>query len=266
MSWSSLIGVWMADVLRKLRAPTADSTESDTVAQTVGHKSDAATEGATASLVALNRETLSQIGLPTADAATNADIADVVGNKADAANVTADQASLVGLARDTNLEAHEIEEHLHHNERWMSELDTPIGETDVASPVLTDTSDSPFSLTASASTNTFGAWRPILGSDNTPVQGGMVAFDAHRARVHSTTTTAKNFRIQLAFGTGTATEAFNAGDWTEFDFWHNNQTRAGPIEIGSKPKANGTKLWARVKTIEGNGTFAFFYGLHEYPQ
>ncbi len=203
--------------------------------------------------------------VPVADSAENETIRDVVGNKEDAASDTVDVVSVVGLIRKAVAMAIQIDGHHHHFERWMSEIDTPDGETDVASAVLTDTADKPFTLTASASTNTFGAWRPILGTGNTPVQAGMVKYDLHRIRVHSSTTTAKNFRIQFAFGTGTATEAFNAGEWTDEDFWHNNQTRAGPIELASRQQASGTKAWARVATIEGSGTFAFFYGLHEYP-
>ncbi len=204
--------------------------------------------------------------VPAADSSENETIRDVLGNKEDVASDTVDVSSVVGLVREAVAGALRIEGHHHHYERWMSEIDSPSGETDVASSVLTDTSDTPFTLTASASTNTFGAWRPILGTSNTPIQGGKTLFDFHQIRVHSTTTTAKNFRIQFAFGTGTSTEAFNAGDWTDLEFWHNNQTRAGPIDVGSLRQASGTKVWARVATVEGSGTFAFFYGLHEYPE
>ncbi len=206
-----------------------------------------------------------RIFVPDADSTANETSFDVIGNKEDAASDTADVASLVALIRKTVETVLWVDGHHHHFERWMSEIDTPNGETDVASSVLTDTADKPFTLVASASTNTFGAWRPILGTANTPIQAGMVKYDLHRIRVHSSTTTAKNFRIQFAFGTGTATEAFNAGEWTDEDFWHNNQTRAGPIELASRQQASGTKAWARVACIEGTGTFAFFYGLHEYP-
>lgn len=65
----------------------------------IGALTDAASEAAGASAIALLRALLARWTVPATDAIVNVDTSDVVGSKADAANVTTAQASVVGLLR-----------------------------------------------------------------------------------------------------------------------------------------------------------------------
>jgi len=206
---------------------------------------------------------------PDADSTDNILSRDVVGSKEDAASDTADQASLVGLARYNRKEIVEVEHHLHNYERWMGALSSPTGETDIASNDFTAAGHGVFSLATGASAYQYGSWVQILGSNDTPVDSEMVKFDLHRIEPDGgSTSNAVDFRIQIAFGGDTdGSAALAAGHYTEFPYWENNQTQQQPIDIMAKRWATGTKVWARAASIQsGPNTFAFWYGLHEYDE
>jgi hypothetical protein len=140
----------------------------------------------------------------------------------------------------------EIERHFHSYERWLGVG----GETENL-------------FVIDGGNLVFGSWTEILTAGMTPVIAGATHFDLHRVMVADCERTAP-YRVQFAFGSDPAA-AYTAGDFTELVYSPNltSQDRA-PMDINSRRKAAGTRVWARCRVNADTGTFSFLLGIHEY--
>ena len=209
--------------------------------------------------------------VPAADAATNVTMRDVIGNKTDAASRTADTISLVALARKILEEATEIETHIHSGGRWFGAAATPAGETHIADRVGAGAAGAEAGpLIVDAGNDDWGAWTQILGSTDTPTDGGAeVAFDLHEIHITAYEDTAQRYMYQIASQEDAPADDPGAGDvYTEDEFISggvgaNAATFSVPIQ--NMRVAAGTKLWMRLRAPNADtSTISFYFGIHEY--
>lgn len=165
---------------------------------------------------------------------------------------------LLGESNSLAYRVHEIERHLHSNERWMGLAAVPVGETHRADI------DSMIPFQIDAGNDTWGAWVQILGSDDTPIISGNVKLDIHRLLITEVETGKIITRIQIAYDSSAAA-ALASGNFTEIMIIPEKSTKENPFEIRF-PRVNiGTKFWARVwASGQNTHTVDFFFGLHEY--
>jgi len=165
---------------------------------------------------------------------------------------------LLGTNNSLAYKVHEIEKHLHNNERWLGLAAAPSGETHRADDgVMT-----PFRM--DGGNNTWGNWLQIAGDADTPVQAGMAKFDLHRILFSDVENTKTLTRVQIAGGASGAA-ALAAGDYTEFMETPEKDAKQEPVQFMMPRYAAGTKMWIRC-WVSGENTswIDFFYGLHEY--
>jgi hypothetical protein len=158
----------------------------------------------------------------------------------------------------------EVETHLHSNERWFEKAATPNGEIHVADRIGTVGGNGAFQI--DAGNNTWGTWKIVLGSSDTPADSGKTKFDVHRIEISGAERNAIYF-VQMAAGeTGAA--ALAVGNVTEFVIKPlSNQIDSGPIMVQSKRAESGTKIWARCMCPgQDTATLDFFPGIHEYDE
>jgi len=157
----------------------------------------------------------------------------------------------------------EIEDHFHTRERWLG-ISADQSGNDWALNTL-----NPF--VAISGSGAYGAdpndEAKVLGTDDTPVITGKVAFDLHRILVldvdHDTP-----YKLRIVYGTGTQAQAVEAKQYTEvmvlFDAT-NPQLSAGiPIEVRMPKIVADTKVWVDVWNATDNSEIDFFIGVHEY--
>ena len=107
---------------------------------------------------------------------------------------------LLGASSSLAYRIHEIERHLHSNERWFGAAVVPVGTTHVADRLGVGV----VSFQIDAGNNDWGAWIQVLGSNDTPAEAGNVYMDAHRLLVTNTERNATYF-VQFSAGvTGAA--------------------------------------------------------------
>lgn len=165
---------------------------------------------------------------------------------------------LEGVEDSLAYRVHEIEKHLHNNERWLGAAAVPSGETHVAD------SDSMAAFQIDAGEDTWGAWVQIIGSSDTPVTAGMAKFDLHRILVTDVERRNTLTRVQVASGESGAA-ALASGDYSEIMLLPDNLGKLDPYDILKPRYANGTKVWARAWVAGAStGTLDFFVGIHEY--
>jgi len=159
-------------------------------------------------------------------------------------------------------ESVEIETHIHSYERWFEKASSPNGEIHVADEV--GSGAGPFQI--DAGNDTWGSWVQILGSNDTPVQTGKVAFDLHRIEVENTE---RNETYFIQFGIGDSGAAALINDtYSDIVFTPlSNQLDGGPNELQMPKVAAGNKVWARCKCAgQVTATIDFYVGLHEYDE
>lgn len=169
---------------------------------------------------------------------------------------------LVGTENSLAYRTEKIEKHFHSFEKWLGAAAVPSGETHIADRL--GPSISPFALTSG--NDAFGSWVQILGSSDTPVQTGVVSFDAHRILV-TTTTSTEAFVIQMASGESAGLAAkITAEAFTEVPYIAaTNNADSGTIDVMIPAIAAGTKLWARCICIGQDAkVINFYFGIHEY--
>lgn len=174
-----------------------------------------------------------------------------------------DNAPASGLLGVPGSIAYRIDEthgHIHTYERWLGAAAAPNGEIHVADSILT----SKTALVVDAGNDTWGSWLQILGSSDTPTNGG-VKYDPHRFTIVQHQTNNSTHSIQIAAGASGAA-ALSAGTYTEFIArMGGGNSRIDPMEIKLKRQNAGTKLWIRNWAHGVNtSTLSFFFGIHEY--
>lgn len=159
-------------------------------------------------------------------------------------------------------EIYEIDRHFHNREKWFGAAATPSGDTHVADRYVGGIT----AFTLTAGDNTFGDWVQILGSSDVPVVAGNKYFDAHRAMVTGTNSTAP-YIIQIVGGESADIAAAIAAEaFTEAPYISgSNNNDSGITDLMSSRVVVGTKVWARCACIGQNGTtLSFYFGVHEY--
>lgn len=167
---------------------------------------------------------------------------------------------LLGVNNSSAYRIHEIERHLHSNERWFGVAVTPSGETHVADRIGVGVD----SFEIDAGNNTWGSWVQILGSSDTPAEGTNANMDLHRILVSSTERNATYF-LQLGVG-ATGQASLDAETYTEVVFQPaSNQIDSAPVTVQSRRSDTGVKVWARC-LCPGQDTakINFYFGIHEY--
>jgi hypothetical protein len=169
---------------------------------------------------------------------------------------------LLGTPDSLAYRVHEIERHLHNQEKWFGLAGVPSGETHVADRMAGGIA--PFQLVAGV--DDFGAWVQILGSDDTPVIAGNVKIDGHRFMVIDTNST-NPFIVQFVVGESSEIAAkIAAEEFTEAPYISaTNNNDSGISDIMSRRADAGSKVWARCACIGSSGSlFDFYFGIHEY--
>ncbi len=178
-----------------------------------------------------------------------------------------DITTLATLAAQTVIDANvdtvlvevvEIEQHLHHRERWWgstgADTETNATEANVDTPYSVDSGN-----------DTWGVATPIKGTADNIGIAGDTFFDAHFILV-TDTDHATPYRLRFIYGSGTSGDAITAGQWSEIMFI----TAAGPflsgaeVEIHMPRVAMAWKLWVQVWNATNSSNVLFFYGSHSY--
>lgn len=175
-----------------------------------------------------------------------------------------DSAATQGLAGTNNSLAyrvHEIERHVHSNERWFGAAAVANGEIHVADSITTV--DTAFQM--DAGNDTWGSYLQILGSSDTPAGTGNAKFDLHRLAVVAVENANATHLVQVVFG-ATGAAGLTAGTYTEFVFHPQSVQGAETIvNFQSRRITVGTKGWIRCWVSGANtSTVDFLFGLHEY--
>ncbi len=118
---------------------------------------------------------------------------------------------LAGVHNSLAYRVHEIEKHLHNDEKWFGVAASASGETHIADRM--GPGIAAFALLSG--NDAFGSWVQILGSSDTPVLAGRVKFDIHRILVTTTDSTTV-FLVQFVVGESAGIAAkLSAEDYTE---------------------------------------------------
>jgi hypothetical protein len=153
------------------------------------------------------------------------------------------------------------ENHAHSHCLWMAAAAVPAGETHAADRFSPD-AVATFQL--DAGNLTWGAWVLLLGSSDTPVIAGKLAYDSGIIFV---TASERNVPYIIQFGHGTSgAAALAANEISELVYTVlSAASDARPIELKMDRHNSGTKLWARCFCpTQNTGTINFYLGLHEY--
>jgi hypothetical protein len=162
---------------------------------------------------------------------------------------------LLGANNSLAYKVHEIERHLHNSEFWYGDD----GDTTMSRA----NNHNPWTLTASASVNTYGTEVQLGdGSDIVVDRATCVKFDLHKIAVTESSVNDKNYTIQFWTGIG----IFSAATFlTEVVYrTGGNSAEAQPIPVICPRVSVGSKLWARVKCETGSGTVDILVGVHCY--
>ncbi|GAG40498.1 unnamed protein product, partial [marine sediment metagenome] len=181
------------------------------------------------------------LAVPAADAVVNADWGDVIGNKEDAADETADEASIMAIARKILVEAHEIERHLHGDRRYWGAVAVPDETNAIESNV-----SRPFVVVSG--NDDWGVAIPICGTGDNPAPLGTdTYFDPNYILVVDTDDNTV-YKIRLIYGSGTSADAITANQYTEEMFiTAGGPFQSGvPVEVGHDRIPVGYKTWAQV--------------------
>jgi hypothetical protein len=169
---------------------------------------------------------------------------------------------LTGVNNSLAYRVHEIERHLHGNEKWFGLAAVPDAEVHRADRMAGNIQ--PFALLSGNSD--FGNWVQILGSDDTPVEAAGVEYDLHRVLITGTDSTVQ-FIVQIVSGESAGIAAkIAAEDFTEFPYISaTNNNDSGISDIMAKRVVAGEKIWARTCCIGQDAkTINCYFGLHEY--
>jgi hypothetical protein len=210
--------------------------------------------------------------VPPVDSTANQFQRDVGGNKGDTGSLALG-ASVPALARKGAKEAWEAEHHVHNGERWFGAAAAPSGETHIADRIGAGAAGSEAGpLVLDAGNDDWGTWTQILGSSDTPTDGGAATYyDPHRIRIAGTEHDNQRYMIQVAQQEDAPDDDPGSSDtYTEFEVHVADPAPATqpeelPFDVLAYRAAAGTKMWARVRAPNQNtSTISFYLGLHEY--
>ncbi len=213
--------------------------------------------------------------VPVVDVVANVRMRDVIGNKEDARSEVVDTASLVAMVRELLQEAYQIERHLHSGERWFGIAGEQVGETVIAERIgAGDTTAEAGPLVVDAGNDDWGTWTQILGSADTPCDGGDAThFDLNRIRFVTAEVPGARHMIQIALQEDAPDDDPGTNDtYTEFDVYFSAPVSHPlayqiPIEMQAERVPTQTKVWMRT-WVDGQdtGTLSFYFGIHEYAR
>jgi len=122
------------------------------------------------------------------------------------------------------------------------------------------------SFLLSAGNDTWGGWKQILGSSDTPVMVSGAYFDFHNIGVEAANFTGTYF-IQISYGeSADLSTKLTTHDYTALIYMaQTNQIKTSLTEIRFKRQPSGTKIWARIMVPGENAkTLSMYFGYHEY--
>lgn len=171
---------------------------------------------------------------------------------------------LTGAEDSLSYKTHEIEKHFHNRERWLGISGDQSGNN-WAIDTLSE-------FQAISGNNAYGTdandEAKVLGSDDTPVIGGMVKFDFRQIFIAGVSEDSK-YKLQIIYGTGTMADAITAGQYTEemvsSDKTNPQQSAGMAVDMRIPRQDAGTKIWVRAWNTVDNATINFMVGIHEYP-
>jgi len=208
----------------------------------------------------------------TADGTSNVLARDVVGNKTDQSARTADTASIMAVLRKVLDEATEAAHHVHAGERWFGTAASPSAthKADRTGAGAAGSESGP--IVVDAGNDDWGAWTQILGSDDTPVDGGSnVKFDLHKIRLATSEHTDQRYMLQFALQeSAPADDPGDSDTYTETEFYVPSSIGAAtsdqtPGDISNERVLTGTNVWCRARAPGQNTSeIGFYMGLHEY--
>jgi len=173
-----------------------------------------------------------------------------------------------GVRNSLAYRVHELEKHVHNNERWFglhTSISAGVNEGENMSVL-------PFVSTI-GNGETWGDWIPLLGSGDTPVVGGMVAFDLHRIAISDVVNAGSDPNkhphfVQIGMGATTGAIGLN---YTEFWNIPEKDGKSAPIDILMPRHTAGDLMWLRHKVVNRDSqapidecAMEFYFGLHEY--
>ena len=168
-------------------------------------------------------------------------------------------------------EAKETETHVHSGERWFGLAATPAGETHLADRIGAGANTAECGpVVVDAGNDDWGTWTQILGSTDTPCDGGTALyFDMHRINLRAAEATAQRYMIQMALQEDAPTDDPGANDvYTELEFTSPGVgalARIDPQDLQQERVPAGTKVWMRTRAPDQDtSTLSFYFGLHEY--
>ena len=212
-------------------------------------------------------------GVPAADSAANQSIRDVVGNKSDVRSDTASQASLVAVLRQTLYQAGIVERHHHSGERWFGAAASASGETHIADRIGAGAATAEAGpLVVTAGNDDWGTWTQILGSTDTPADGGSAThFDLHRLVVRAAGDAAQEYFIQISLQENPPNDDPGPSDaYTEIEIISAGVgalATIAPIDLQAPRATAGTKVWMRTRAPNQNtSTLSITIGIHEYSE
>ena len=171
---------------------------------------------------------------------------------------------LLGTVDSMAYKVHEIENHLHSNEKILGLAGTPSGETHRADRITL----LPEPFQANAGNNTWGSWLQLMGSADGPYESGMAMYDFHKILVvdHQRNTTPYFMQIISGESAGIAAK-LTAETFTEVPLVTGaGNTETGPINFKAHRVTYGVKCWVRIWAKDENlGTLDFYTIVHENP-
>ncbi len=164
-----------------------------------------------------------------------------------------------------------LERHNHSGERWFGAAAAPDAELHIADRIGAGAATAEAGpLVVDAGNDDWGTWTQILGSEDTPTDGGAAThYDLHRMTIVGSGDTAQRYMFQIALQEDAPADDPGATDiYTECDFQSAgvgalNHIEALPIQM--ERVAASTKAWMRTRAPNKNtSTISFYIGLHEY--
>jgi len=148
----------------------------------------------------------------------------------------------------------------HFDERWFGLAGTPDPGVHHADRI--GVTSNPFQ--ADAGNNAWGTWLQILGSSDTPIDGGD-CYGIHRVLPVAVERNNAVHFIQIGVGTSGA-QALTDGTYTEVVYKPLTvQAEELPVLITIQCVDAGTKAWLRLMVVgQDTGTFDFYFGTHEH--
>jgi hypothetical protein len=164
---------------------------------------------------------------------------------------------LLGTSNSLAYRIHEMERHVHSNERWASKLAVP------AANRVTTTGMTPFIIASGA--NAYGVAVQVMDiADAVGLFPGAVKYDLHRLFISDLDHTTP-YRLRISYGTGTQPDAVAAGQYSEV-MWRSDNVNSdrAPITVQMRRIDAATKSWIEIWNATNGSEMDLYTGLHFY--